>query len=109
MSVMSRCYSVIIDRGISAPGNGKEVVDGLNDVYKRYIYQLMSTVQLYGSIRFDSQIQKHTGTQKDDVSLAKQFQEHLKKSTAKMVSLIKEKIKNVHGNKMDRQTVSCSG
>ena len=64
MSVMSQCYSIIIDRGISAPGHGKEVVDGLNTVDKRYIYQLMSTVQLPGSIRFDSQIQMHTGTKK---------------------------------------------
>ena len=71
MSVMSQCYFIIIDRGISAPGHVKEVVDGLNAADKRYIYQLMSTVQLPGSIRFDSQIQMHTGTQKDDVSLAK--------------------------------------
>ena len=41
MSVMSQTYSNIIDRGISAPGHGKEVVDGLNAVDKRYIYQLM--------------------------------------------------------------------
>ena len=27
MSVMSQTYSIIIDRGISAPGHGKEVVD----------------------------------------------------------------------------------
>ena len=38
MSVMSQTYFIIIDRGISAPGNGKEVVDGLNAVDKRYIY-----------------------------------------------------------------------
>ena len=67
---MSQCYSIIIDQGISAPGHGKEVVDGINAVDKRYIYQLMSTVQLPGSKRFDSQIKMHTGTQKDDVSLA---------------------------------------
>ena len=30
MSVMSQTYSLIIDRGISAPGHGKEVADGLN-------------------------------------------------------------------------------
>ena len=71
MSVMSQCYSVIIDRGISAPGYGKQVVDGLNAVDKRYIYQLMSIFQLPGSIRFDSQMQIHTGNQKYDVSLAK--------------------------------------
>ena len=32
MSEMSQTYSIIIDRGISAPGHGKEVVDGLNAV-----------------------------------------------------------------------------
>ena len=54
MSVMSQCYSIIIDQGISALGHGKEVVDGINDVDKRYIYELMSTVQLPGSNIFDS-------------------------------------------------------
>ena len=38
ISVMSQTYSIIIDRGISAPGHGKEVVDGLNAVDKRCIY-----------------------------------------------------------------------
>ena len=71
MSVISQTYSLIIDRGISVPGHGKEVVDGLNAVDKYYIYQLMSKVQLPGSIRFDSQIKIHTGTEKKDVSLAR--------------------------------------
>ena len=71
MSVISQTYSIIIDRGISAPGHGKEVVDGLNAIYNRYIYQLMSKVQLPGSIRFDSQIKTHTGTENKDVSLAR--------------------------------------
>ena len=38
MPVISQTYSLIIDRGISAPGHGKEVADGLNAVDKRYIY-----------------------------------------------------------------------
>ena len=71
MSVISQTYSIIIDRGISAPGHFKEVVDGLNDVDKRYIYQLMSKVQLPRSVIFDSQIKMHTGTENKDVSLAK--------------------------------------
>ena len=45
---MSQCYSVIIDCGISAPGYGKEVVDGINVIDKRYIYQLMLNIQLPG-------------------------------------------------------------
>ena len=32
------------------------MVDGINAVDKRYIYQLMSKVQLTGSVRFDSHI-----------------------------------------------------
>ena len=68
---MSHCYTIIINRDISAPGHGKEVVYVLNSVGKRYIYQLMSTVKLPGSIRLDSHIQMHTGTEKYHVSLAK--------------------------------------
>ena len=71
MSVMSQTYSIIIDRGIIAPGHGKEVVDGLHSVDKRYIYKLMSKVQLPESVIFDSQIKIHTGTENKDSSLAK--------------------------------------
>ena len=80
---MSQCYSIIIDRGISAPGNGKEVVYGLNSVDKRYIYQLMSNVQLPGSNRFDSHMQMNTVNQKYDVSSAKEFQQHITKDHRK--------------------------
>ena len=71
MSLISQTYSIIIDRVISVPGHGKEVVCGLNDVDKRYIYQLMSKVQPPGSVGFDSQIKMRTGTENKDVSLAK--------------------------------------
>ena len=46
MSVVSQYYSVIIDRGISETGNGKEVVYVPNVIYKLYVYQLMSNFQL---------------------------------------------------------------
>ena len=71
MSVMSQCYSVIIYQDISAHGHGKDVLDGLNAVDKRYIYQLISNVKLPGTNRFDSQMQMHTGNQNNDVILAK--------------------------------------
>ena len=61
------------DWGISAPGHGKEVVDGTNSIDKRYMYQLMSTVQLTGSKTFENNILMHYCTQKKDVSLAKIF------------------------------------
>ena len=79
MSVISQCDSIIIDRGIRAPGHGKEVVYGLNVVDRRYIYQLMSNVTFTGSNRFDSKMKMHTGNQKYAVSLAKKFQHHMTK------------------------------
>ena len=48
MSFFSQRHSTIFDLGINTPGHGKEVVDGLNDTEKRFMYQLMSTVQLPG-------------------------------------------------------------
>ena len=53
------------------------MVDGLHAVDERYIYEFMSKVQLPGSVRFDSQIKMHTGTENKDVSLAKEFKDHL--------------------------------
>ena len=37
----------------------------------------MSKVQLPGSVRFDSQIKIHTGTENNDVSLARESKDHL--------------------------------
>ena len=79
MPVMPHCYSIIIDQGIIAPGHGKYIVDGINAIDKHYIYQLMSNVKITGSNRFDSHMQMHTGNQNYDVSLSKEFQQHLKK------------------------------
>ena len=83
MPDMLQCYSVIIDRGLSAPGHGKEAVYGINAVDNSYIYQLMYNFQLHGSHRFDSQMQMHNGNQNNDVSLAKEFQQHLTKEHRK--------------------------
>ena len=73
MSVMLKWYSVIIDHVISATRYGKEVADGLNTIYKRYIYQLMSNVQLPRSKIFDLQILIHSITQNNDFSMAKEL------------------------------------
>ena len=74
---MSQCYSIIIDCCIITPRHWKEVVHGLNAVDKRYIYELMSKVQLSGSFRFDSQIKMHTGTENKGLSLAEEFKDHM--------------------------------
>ena len=80
---LSQSHSIIIDRGISAPTHGKEVVDGINDIDKRYMHQFMSNVKLPVSIFFDSQIIMHSCTPKNDVSLAKDFQKNKSKDDRK--------------------------
>ena len=71
MSVFSQFHSIIIDQGISAPGHVKEVVDGLNDIDKRYIYQFISNVQLPGSKTFYLKILMHSSIQNNYFSLAR--------------------------------------
>ena len=57
----------------------KELVDGLNLIDKRYIYQLMTNVQLPGSKRFEYQMQIHIITQNNDVIFYEEFQQRLSK------------------------------
>ena len=110
MSVLSQHKSIIVDRGIISPVHGKLVVDGLNAIDKRYMYQLMSNVQLTGSKTFDSQIILHSCTPKNDVSLAKGFQKHLSKDDGKHGFIDQVKYRKISSKrKMDRQRLSYSG
>ena len=51
MSVMSHCYCIIIDRGISAPEHGKEVVGGLNAFDKRYMFNFLGQLYLIHKLK----------------------------------------------------------
>ena len=59
------------------------MLDRLNAIDKRYIYQLISSFQIPGSKRFSYHMQMHTSTQNNDLSLAKEFQQHLSKEHRK--------------------------
>ena len=106
---MSQTYSIIIDWGISAPGHGKEVVDGLNAVDKLYIYQLMSKDQLPGLVIFDSRIKLYTSTENKDVSLAKEFKDHLEEEHRRNGPIDQGKPRKNFMKKIDRKKVSYSG
>ena len=69
MSVLSQGHSIIFNWGISEPGYVKEVIDGLNAIDKRFMYQLMSNVQLTGSKTFEKYILTHSFTQIKDISM----------------------------------------
>ena len=75
--MLSQAVSVNIDCNISASLNGIEVLDGLNNINKRFLFQLMSNMQLPGAAFYYTQMVIHTGTRTSDVSLASEFQKHL--------------------------------
>ena len=62
VSVLSQHHSIIFDWGISASGNVKKVVDGLNVIENCYMYQLMFTVKIpgYFLLKTDSNAFFHT-------------------------------------------------
>ena len=77
MSMLSQTFSVIIDHSISAPEHGRKVVDGLNATEKRFLFQLISGVQLPGEKGYDTYTVMHTGTSTYNVILAREFLKHL--------------------------------
>ena len=60
-----------------APGHGRKLLYGLNSIYKSFMFQLISTVQLPGENIYDTQVVMHTGTHTYDVSFSREFQKHL--------------------------------
>ena len=73
MSMLSQAFSVIIYCGISASGNDREVADRFNAIDKRFIFQLILTVQLTGAKGYSTHMIMHTGTRTSCVSLAREL------------------------------------
>jgi hypothetical protein len=48
MSMLAIQFAIIIDRAVGAPGHGKDEVDGLNAVDKRYLQTKMRVVTTPG-------------------------------------------------------------
>ena len=67
--MLSQDFNIIIDRGISALGHGREFLDGFNDTDKSFIFHLMVTVQVPGNITFDTYTVMHRSTHNSDVIL----------------------------------------
>ena len=108
ISMLSQAFSVIIDLDISAPGHGREVVDGLNAIDKSFLFPLMSTVQLTGSKGYDTQMVNHTGIRTSNVNLASEFLKHLSKAAHKHGIIDQGKYKNRQVKKLDRKVILCS-
>ena len=81
--MLSPDFYVIIGCDISATGHGREVVDGINFIEKRFLFKLISTVQIPGEKGYDTKMVIHTGIRTSDVSLSSEFQKHMSTVTRK--------------------------
>ena len=83
--MLSQALSVIIviDHGIIVQGHGREILDGLNAIDKKFLLQWMSTVQLPGENIYDINMVMITGTCASNVSLARKLQKHLSTAARK--------------------------
>ena len=76
MSMLSQAFSIIVDHGISALVYGRKVLDCLNAIYKKLIFQLILTVQLPGGKQNETQMVINIGARTSGVSLTKEIQKH---------------------------------
>ena len=53
-------YIIIVDHGIGAPRHYREIFNGFNTNYKRFLSMLMKTVQLTGVVAYDTHMAMHT-------------------------------------------------
>ena len=81
LSMLAHIYNIIIDRGVGAPGNFREVLNGLNATKKRFCSMVIPTVKLPGAAAYESHMSMHTSTSNTDISLARAFQKHLSEPT----------------------------
>ena len=69
--MFSQAFSVIIYRGVSAPGHIIEVVGGINSTDKSVLFQLISTVKLPRAKMYDTYMIMHPSTSTEDINLAR--------------------------------------
>ena len=75
--MLSQAYDITTDCGVIFTGHGREAVDGLNETDKRFLFQLMETVQLHVSKVYDTHMDMKSVTHISNNSLAREFQKHL--------------------------------
>ena len=71
MSYLSKSYQIVIDKAVDTPGNGKDVVDGINDAHKQYLATCLRMRSTPEKDKIDSKCMRvEAMTEKGDVSFA---------------------------------------
>ena len=97
--MLSQAYNIIVDRGVSVTGHDREVVYGFNFTDKRFLFQLIKNVQLYGTKKFGTEMVIRSQTHNFGVSLAPKIKAYLSNASHKNQSLIKVNTKNGQVNR----------
>ena len=74
LSALSQTFDVTIDRAIGAPGHGKDVVDGLNAVDKKYLANMTAKTVTPEQDTSNKKMQAHACTEEQNTSLAAECQ-----------------------------------
>ena len=73
MSYLSTSYKIVLDRAVDTPGHGKDVVDGFNDVQKRYLATCLRMRSTPEKCKIDSKCMRvEAMTEKGEVSFAEE-------------------------------------
>ena len=98
-AMLSQAYNVKDWPWFIVTGHGREVVDGLNATYRKFLFQLMSTVKLTGKKGYDTQMVMLYETSTAAVSLVQEFQKNLSNASRKHGMIDQGKYKNNQINK----------
>ena len=73
MSYLSKSYQIVLDRAVDTPGHGKYVVEGFNDVHKRYLATCLRMRSNPEKDKIDSKCMRvEAMTEKGEVGFAKE-------------------------------------
>ena len=71
MSYLPKSYQIVLDRSVDTPGNGKDVVNGFNAVYKQYLATCLIMRSTPEKHKIDSKFMRvEAMTEKGEVSFA---------------------------------------
>ena len=70
--MLAHAYNAIIDQGAGEPGHVREVFNGLNDTFKRFLSILLTTVKLTGAKVYKNQTAMHKSILSKDISLKRE-------------------------------------
>jgi hypothetical protein len=91
LSMLALQFNVVIDRAVGAPGHGKDVVDGLNAVDKRFLRNAMFRILNPEETSTNNSMQSHSATSHATFSFAEECRNLLQNHANNVSSVLTSK------------------